>query len=107
MIFTPVNKLTNENKAFFIEQIQLYVKLVDAFCLKNKINNTSTNDIINEDELKSIGVIESKEELVALKTLLKSDYLSFIKAVNFAVDNKEKLNGLLDKLYNSKRAELQ
>lgn len=107
MIFTPVNKLTNENKAFFIEQIQLYVKLVDAFCLKNKINNTSTNDIINEDELKAIGVIESKEELVALKTLLKSDYLSFIKAVNFAVDNKEKLNGLLDKLYNSKRAELQ
>ncbi len=107
MIFTPVNKLTNENKAFFIEQVQLYVKLVDAFCLKNKINNTSKEDIVNEDELKAIGVIESKAELIGLKIILKSDYLPFIKAVNFAVENKEKLNGLLDKLYNSKRAELQ
>ena len=42
-----------------------------------------------------------------LKSILKSSYEDFIKCVNFAVFHKTELNGLLDKLYNSKRAELQ
>lgn len=108
MIFMPITKLINNtDKSFFVEQVQLYTKLVNAFCLKNHIENNADDKIINFDELKSIGVIEKEDDLKGLKTVLKSDFSPFIKSVNFAVSNKNQLDGLLDKLYNSKRAELQ
>ncbi len=108
MIFISATKLkTNNEKAFFIEQVQLYIKLVNVFCEKNGIENNSDSKTPNMDELKLIGVIESEEEISELKKILKTDYSSFINAVNFAVAHKNELNGLLDKLYNSKRAELQ
>ena len=40
MIFISATKLkTNNEKAFFIEQVQLYIKLVNVFCEKNCIEN--------------------------------------------------------------------
>lgn len=55
MIFIPIAKLVNNtDKSFFVEQVQLYTKLVNAFCLKNHIENNSDDKIINFDELKSI-----------------------------------------------------
>lgn len=108
MIFISVNKLkTNNEKAFFIEQVQLYIKLVNVFCEKNGIENKADSKTPNIDELKLIGVIESEEEISELKKILRTDYSPFIYAVNFVVAHKNELDGLLDKLYNSKRAELQ
>lgn len=108
MIFVPINKIENKTqKAFFIEQVQLYVKLVTAFCQKYNKDFSSYSDSPNVKELSDIGVIDSEESVSLLKKELSSDYIPFIRAVNFAVDNKDKLNGLLDKLYNSKRSELQ
>ena len=108
MIFIPIAKLTNNtDKSFFVEQVQLYTKLVNTYCLKNNIENNSDDSNINIDELKLIGVIEKEEDIKLLKALLKEDFIPFIKSVNFAVANKNQMNGLLDKLYNSKRAELQ
>lgn len=108
MIFISANKLkTNNEKAFFIEQVQLYIKLVKVFCEKHGIENNSDLKTPNIDELKLIGVIESEDEIAELKKILKTDYSPFINAVNFAVAHKNELDGLLDKLYNSKRAELQ
>lgn len=108
MIFISVNKLkTNKEKTFFIEQVQLYIRLIEVFCEKNRIENKEDSKTPNIDELKLIGVIESEEEISELKRVLKTDYSPFINAVNFATVHKEDLNGLLDKLYNSKRAEFQ
>lgn len=108
MIFISANKLkTNNEKAFFIEQVQLYIKLVNVFCEKNGIENKADSKTPNIDELKLIGVIESEEEISELKKILRTDYSPFIYAVNFVVAHKNELDGVLDKLYNSKRAELQ
>ncbi len=108
MIFIPVTKLeTNQERAFFIEQVDLYIKLVNAFCDKNRIENSSDDSSANIDELIAIGVIKSEKEISLLKSTLKTNYKPFIKSVNFAISHKTELDGLLDKLYNSKRAELQ
>lgn len=109
MIFIPVNKLENNTqKSFFIEQIQVYIKLVNAFCQKYGMNYQEESSTENINELIDIGVIVNSNDLQNLKKLLsKDDYSAFIKATNFAVKNRTVLNGLLDKLYNSKRKELQ
>lgn len=108
MIFTPVTKISNPTeKAFFIEQVELYIKLVNAYCRKINIQNEASNSDINLPELCSIGVIETKSDISNLKSLLKENFTDFIKSVNFAVTHKNEMNGLLDKLYNSKRAEFQ
>lgn len=107
MIFTSVKKLTKSEKNFFIEQVELYIKLVNAFCEKNNLINDVDENTVNFEELKQIGVIEVNSEIEELKDILKLKYKPFIQSVNFAVLHKNKLNGLLDKLYNSKRKELQ
>lgn len=108
MIFTPASKIKDSTeKSFFIEQVQLYIKLINAFCQKNNLENNGDDKFINIDELKSIGVIVNENDIPFLKKILKHDFTNFIKSVNFAILHKSELNGLLDKLYNSKRAELQ
>lgn len=107
MIFTSAGKLKKSEKNFFVEQVELYIKLVAAFCQKNKLKNNADEYKSDLEELKSIGVIETDFEIKELKLILKSDYAPFIKSVNFAVLHKKEMNGLLDKLYNSKRKELQ
>ena len=107
MIFIPVSKLTSSDKNFFVEQVDLYIKLVNAFCQKNHLENNCNEKLENIEELRSIGVVEDKSELPALKNILKTNYALFIKSVNFALAHKSELNGLLDKLDNSKRFELQ
>ena len=107
MIFIPVCKLTPSEKNFFIEQVDLYIKLVTVFCQKNHLENKCDGETVNVGELCAIGVIEAEPELPILKRILKANYVPFIKSVNFASTHKTELNGLLDKLYNSKRAELQ
>lgn len=107
MIFTSAGKLKKSERNFFVEQVELYIKLVAAFCQKYKLKNNSDEYKADLDELKSIGVIEFDSEIEELKSILKSDFNLFIKSVNFAVLHKKEMNGLLDKLYNSKREELQ
>lgn len=108
MIFISVNKINSNNqKTFFIEQVQLYIKLINVFCEKNGIENNADSNEADIEELSLIGVIESEDDLSELKKILKVYYFDFLKAVNFAVLHKNELNGLLDKLYNSKRLEYQ
>lgn len=107
MIFTSAGKLKKSERNFFVEQVELYIKLVVAFCQKNKLENNADEHKADLAELKSIGVIEVDSEIEELKSILKSDFNLFIKSVNFAVLHKKEMNGLLDKLYNSKREELQ
>lgn len=108
MIFKPVSKLNNKtDKNFFIEQIQIYIRLAEVFCEKNGIIRDRLLEIDVSDELIKMGVIEKKEEMHVLQRVLDEKYMDFIDAVRFAIFYKDKTDGLFDKLYNSKRRELQ
>lgn len=104
MIFKPVNKLHNKTeKSFFLEQIQVYRRLVEVFCEKNDIMLKAEENENYIEELIDIGVIEKQEELQELKKVLCDKYCKFEEAVNFVISNRNLVGNLLDNLYNSKR----
>ena len=107
MIFKPVYEWKDKTeKAFFIEQISVYIRLVEVYCEKNRIPFVA-EDVDVTKELKDIGVISDQQDIERLKKEISGLYDRFIKAVQFAIKHKTELNGLLDKLYNSKRQEIQ
>ena len=108
MIFKNVSTLSNKiEKAFFVEQVKVYIRLIEVFCEKNNIAFQADEDVYDLDELKSIGVVNSEDDIDNLKKILGRDYQLFIKAVNFAVLHKNELNGLLDKLSNTESQKVQ
>lgn len=108
MIFKSVSNLnTKTEKTFFLEQINVYIRLTEVFIEKY---NKSMDGILNEpniEELQSIGVIENEREIDELKKVLGIQYNEFIKAVNFAVANRDEMGDILDKLSNKERQLLQ
>lgn len=108
MIFNAVTDLVEKSdKSFFEEQILVYIRLVEVFCEKNGLINQADDLTPNIDELKAIGVIKSDRDVDSLKSFLGKNYTRFIQAVNFSVENRDKIGTLLDKLSNEKRKELQ
>lgn len=108
MIFKSVCKLQSKaEKAFCIEQMQVYRRLVEAFCEKNNINLTAGVNEKYINELIDIGIIDKPEELTELKNFSKEVYTVFEEAVNFVIINRSVVGSLVDKLYNSKRREIQ
>ncbi|MDD3402402.1 MAG: DNA cytosine methyltransferase [Hespellia sp.] len=55
----------------------------------------------------SIGVIDNGNEIDELKQLAGEMYCRFEEAVNFVITNRKAVGNLVDKLYNSKRLEIQ
>lgn len=108
MIFKSVNSLNNKTEqSFFCEQIRVYIRLVEVFCEKNNRKFIVGECTPNIEELRNIGVISDEGELPELKRLLKADYQTFICAVNYYVENKTDIGGLLDKLSNKERLKIQ
>lgn len=108
MIFKAVSQIEGKTeKSFFLEQVNVYTRLVQCFCEKNSIEFVDNTDIDIENELKEIGVINEVSELKELKRLLGENYYSFETAVKVAIANKNLIGNLLDKLSNSKRREMQ
>ena len=108
MIFKAVSQIDGKTeKSFFLEQINVYTRLVQCFCEKNNIEFVGSTDINIENELKEIGIINESSELKELKSLLGENYDCFETAVKVAISNKPLVGDLLDKLYNSKRKEMQ
>lgn len=108
MIFKSVCKLENKSeKAFFLEQMQVYRRLVEVFCEKNNIVLSAEMSEKYVDELIGMGVIDTPHELAMLTEFSKEQYNDFEEAVNFVICNRDKVGDLVDKLYNSKRREIQ
>lgn len=110
MIFKSAAKLeTKTEKAFFTEQVQVYCRLVEVFCERRRLALHSKAEDFSAlvRELTDIGVIENAAELSSLQKVLSGQYPKFIEAVGFVMENREAVGSLLDKLYNSKRKELQ
>ena len=112
MIFIPIEKIsTKTEKEFFIEKVELYIRLVEVFCEKNGIS-FPLSDYTYENEnllcaLTEIGVIATQDGLLSLKRALGEVYPKFINAVLFVKNNEQAVNPIFDKLSNKKRKELQ
>lgn len=112
MIFNNVNNLKSpQEEAFFRELTSVYCKITRETCRKNNIAYDPALVEISadvENELKSLGVIESSEDIKALeKFLKKEDFLLFIYSVETYLANKKKFGTALDKFSNQKRKAAQ
>lgn len=108
MIFTPVTRLKEKAaQSFFVEQVNVYIRLVEVYCEKNGTELSADDENYDIDELVRIGVVSDESEIPSLKKLLAGKYKDFVRAVNFAVQHEGEMDGLLDKLSNAKRKELQ
>ena len=110
MFFNNVSNLVDKNdKKFFKEQIDVFIRMTEVCCEKYHMTNDE-NDNINEDDLNElidIGVINNNSDLSNLKSLLKGKFSSFIKSVKFCKNNKDTVYDAVWKLYNSERKKLQ
>lgn len=108
MIFKSITELSNNTeKKFFKEKIAIYIRLVEVFCEKNSLVFETDDTNVNIKELKDIGIIKDEKDLKNLEKFLGEIYPKFVSAVNFAVNHKNDLDHLLDKLSNKKRQAIQ
>lgn len=108
MIFEAVSHITH--KDLFLELIEVYSRLVEVFAERNSASIDILGDAPQSviDEFKNIGVIESDEDVAKLKKTLGAElYSKFVNAVNFYLKNCNQMGGLLDKLSNKRRKEIQ
>lgn len=109
MIFTNISNITDKtNKAFFVEKVLLYTRIIE--CLSGKLLSeyAAISEIQDEiiNELKNIGVILNAEELPLLrKTLTPNVYSRFIHAVEEFVISPKFYLPWVTKLRNSSREE--
>ena len=113
-MFQYINKIeNNREKKFFIEKVNLFVKLINVFAQKNNLIDSSINSGISENtitRLKELKIIESNsedEQKKLFKVLKARIFEQFIKAINYNFKYKNKIGSLLDKLDPSKRKIIQ
>lgn len=108
MIFKSFDRLIDKTeKSFFLEQINVYVRLVQVFCEKNDIAFSRNEEVDILPELIKIGVIDDSSKVSELQKFLNVQYNDFCTAVCLGIKYEERMNGLLDKLSNEKRAKVQ
>lgn len=107
MIFENINNISSKDE--FLEKVLIYIRLVEVVAERNSYvlpsDSVINNDVINE--LISIGILSESNDITKLKIVTKDLYQRLINSVNFYLDHKEAFGGLLDKLSNSKRRDLQ
>ena len=109
MIFDPSLINQPKFKAQFIELITIYIRLVEVFAEKHNyaIPTTSLTSQV-EEELLTMGVLTADFTAKDLQKILGSIvYVQLVDSVSFALLHKKEMGGLLDKLNNSKRKQLQ
>lgn len=107
MIFESVKNI--QKKEEFLEKILIYIRLVEVVAERNALVVPSC-EVVSDNmiqEMIDMGVITECEELALLQRVLKESYKRFLNALNFYLQNKTIYGGLLDKLSNKKRGELQ
>lgn len=112
-MFQNINTLKSKNKGFFIDNANLFVKLVYAFALKSKLKLSANDFELSEQTIKRLKQLEifdlgSTEEQKLLLSILKNPlYNEFLSAINFNLKYKNEIGNLLDNLDPSKRKLLQ
>ena len=74
-MFKNINKIENKRKKkFFIEKVNLFIKLIKVFAKRNNLVDSLRDSEISNNtvkRLKELEIIESKNELNQLKKVLK------------------------------------
>lgn len=108
MIFTPVSELKDKaSQNFFREQIRVYIRLVEVYCEKHQLEFVADDVNCNIEEFIKIGVISGVADVTEFRKLLSDDFSLFVKAVNYSVEHKAEMKGLLDRLSNYERRIIQ
>lgn len=112
-MFQNIGTLKSKEKIFFIEKVNLFVKLTNSFALKHKLKISSyENELTGQsiERLKQLDIFKSgsKEEQVLLRNILKNPlYNEFLSSINFNFKHKKEIGTLYDNLDPSKRKAIQ
>ena len=111
-MFQNINKIENKRKKkFFIEKVNLFIKLIRVFAERNNLIDYSCDSEISNNtikRLKELEIIESKNELSKLTEVLKRPvYEEFITAINYNLKYQKEIGDLLNNLDPSKRKIIQ
>ena len=107
MIFENIQHISSKEE--FLEKILVYIRLVEVTAERNNLTLPSDVEVSSNlvKELISIGIIVNKEDVAELQKLIKPLYHRFVCCVDFYLHNKKIFEGILDRLNNSKRKEIQ
>ncbi len=113
-MFQYLNKIENtREKKFFIEKVNLFIKLINVFAQKNNLIDSIETPDVTDNTIKRLKELEimkfgSKEEQKLMIKILKAPlHIEFIKAINFNIKHKKLIGDLLNKLDPSKRKLIQ
>ena len=113
-MFQNINKIDNtKEKKFFIEKVNLFIKLMNVFAHRNKLVDSSVGSEISNDtikRLKELKIIESNsedEQKQLVKVLKAPIFKEFITAINYNNKHQKLIGDLLNNLDPSKRKIIQ
>lgn len=112
-MFQNISTLKSKEKTFFVEKVNLFVKLTNSFAFKHKLIISANNNEITEQTIERLKQLEicksgSKEELALLQSILKNPlYNEFISSINFNLKYRKEVGNLYDKLDPNKRKAIQ
>ncbi|WP_177763103.1 DNA cytosine methyltransferase [Flavobacterium sp. I3-2] len=111
MIFKNIKEINDKKlKVTFLEKIDLHIRIVDSLAVLNNLDIENYNDSVDVNTAKyliELGIIYADTEIPLLKKILSSRFQSFIKSVNFTIQNNKIIGNHLDKLNNSIRLKYQ
>ena len=107
MIFDRVTDKTNKEE--FSEKILIYIRLVELLANREGFHIPTVSLASQEmlTEMKDMGILENKDDLIVLHKTIGNNYLRFLSALSFFLSHKDLYGNLLDKLNNKRRKELQ
>ena len=113
-MFQNINKIeSTREKKFFIEKVNLFIKLINVFSQRNNLVDSSVDSEISNDtikRLKELKIIESNsedEQKRLIKVLKAPIYKEFITAINYNNKHQKLIGDLLNNLDPSKREIIQ
>lgn len=108
MIFGNFKKMTGTSeKNFFKEKIDIYIDLIECFCIKNQIKLSNYNDKWIAESLR-MGTLMNTEDVNDLKIFLgEKKFDRYKRAVSTFLDNKELIGNLCYSLIDEERVKKQ
>ena len=107
MIFDRITYQTNKEE--FSEKILIYIRLVELLANREGFHIPTVSTVSQEmlTEMKDMGILENKDDLIVLHKTIGNNYQRFLSALSFFLSHKELYGNQLDKLNNKRRKELQ
>jgi DNA (cytosine-5)-methyltransferase 1 len=112
-MFKDITTLKSKEKIYFIEKVNLFIKLTNSFALKHKLSISFPGKELSKQAIERLIQLEifksgSKEEKQLLYSILKNPlYNEFLSSINFNIEHRKDIRNLYDNLDPSKRKVIQ